>query len=259
MLLYPFKTVGIGALQEYIQEWQSPDFHQMQVQPFLWFLLLALGTVGASRKRLKWTEFFLVSGFAYLSFMAGRNIALFALAAPMVLTRHAASLLQDVAERWGVRRPASGRTGASRGQAILNGILLGILILAVGVKALLVFPPKENEKFIQQTLPVDAVEFIRQEKPEGRLFNSYNWGGYLLWALPEYPVFVDGRTDLYGDELIDQWVRVVRAERGWQDVLDAWDVSLILLEPYRPVVVLLEGEGWQLLYEDDVAVVYGKD
>jgi hypothetical protein len=34
---------------------------------------------------------------------------------------------------------------------------------------------------------------------------------------------------------------------------------LILLEPYRPVVVLLEGEGWQLLYEDDVAVVYGKD
>jgi hypothetical protein len=140
----------------------------------------------------------------------------------------------------------------------LNWILLGVLILATGVKAALVFPPKENEKFMQQSLPVDAVEYMRHEKPEGRLFNSYDWGGYLLWALPEYPVFVDGRTDLYGDEIIDQWVQVVRAERGWQDVLDAWAVRLILLEPYRPVVDLLDGEGWRLLYEDDVAVVYVK-
>jgi hypothetical protein len=259
MLLYPFKTVGIGALQEYIQEWQSPDFHQLQVQPFLWFLLLTLGAVGASRQRMKWSEFFLMAGFAYLSFMAGRNIALFALAAPLVLTRHAASLLQDAAERWGIRQPASGRVGVSRGQAILNWILLGVLILATGVKAALVFPPKENEKVFRETLPVDAVEYIRQEEPEGRLFNSYNWGGYLLWALPAYPVFVDGRTDLYGDEIIDQWVQVVRAERGWQEVLDAWGVRLILLEPYRPVTRYLEEEDWRLLYKDEIAVVYSKD
>ena len=259
MLLYPFKTVEIGALQEYIQEWQSPDFHQMQVQPFLWLLLLTLGTVGASPQRMTWSEFFLVAGFAYLSFMAGRNIALFALAAPMVLTRHAAPLLQDVGDRWGIRRPASGRDGVSRWQSVLNWILLGILILAAGVKAALVFPPKENEKVFRETLPVDAVEYIRREKPEGRLFNSYNWGGYLLWALPEYPVFVDGRTDLYGDEIIDQWVQVVSAERGWQDVLDQWDIRLILLEPYRPVVAQLEGGGWQLFYEDDIAIVYGRE
>jgi uncharacterized membrane protein (DUF485 family) len=256
MLLYPFKTVSIGALQEYIQEWQSPDFHQLQTQPFLWLLLLTLGAVGASHKRLRWTEFFLLAGFAYLSFMAGRNIALFALAAPLVLSRHAASLFQDEAERWGIWQPASGRVEVSRGQAILNGILLGILILAVGVKAALVFPPKENEKFMQQTLPVDAVEYIRQKRPEGRIFNSYNWGGYLLWVLPEYPVFVDGRTDLYADEIVDQWVQVVRAERGWQDILDFWNVKLILLEPHHSVIKELSENDWILMYKDDIAVVY---
>jgi hypothetical protein len=46
-----------------------------------------------------------------------------------------------------------------------------------------------------------------------RMFNSYNWGGYLLWELPEYPVFIDGRTDLYDDELVEEWLRVVRAAR----------------------------------------------
>ena len=39
MLAYPLKTVSIGALQEYIQEWQSPDFHQRAAQPFIWLLV----------------------------------------------------------------------------------------------------------------------------------------------------------------------------------------------------------------------------
>jgi hypothetical protein len=71
---------------------------------------------------------------------------------------------------------------------------------------------------------LEAVDFLKENHPEGRLFNSYNWGGYLLWALPEYPVFVDGRTDLYNDEIIGQWSQVVRAEEGWQEVLARWDV-----------------------------------
>ncbi|MEA3352174.1 MAG: hypothetical protein U9Q82_16340 [Chloroflexota bacterium] len=258
MLLYPFKTMGIGALQDYIQEWQSPDFHQTQVQPFLWLLLLLLGVLGVSKRRILWTDFLLVSGFAYLGFMAGRNISLFALVAPMVLTRHAAPPLRSLGKRWGFQQPSSGPVRVSRGKSILNWTLLGILILAAGVKSALVYPPKENEKIFQQTLPIDAVEYLRQERPEGRIFNSYNWGGYLLWALPEYPVFVDGRTDLYGDEIVDQWVQVVAAEAGWQAVLDDWGVNLILLEPHRPLVADLEAEGWRLLYEDEVAVVYGR-
>jgi hypothetical protein len=105
-------------------------------------------------------------------------------------------------------------------------------------------------------LPVDAVEYIRQKRPEGRIFNSYNWGGYLLWVLPEYPVFVDGRTDLYADEIVDQWVQVVRAERGWQDILDFWNVKLILLEPHHSVIKELSENDWILMYKDDIAVVY---
>lgn len=49
-ILYPFQTVKIEALQDYIDEWQSPNFHELVVQPFIWMLLLTLGAVGASRK-----------------------------------------------------------------------------------------------------------------------------------------------------------------------------------------------------------------
>jgi len=41
-------------------------------------------------------------------------------------------------------------------------------------------------------------------------------------------------------------------------VLDDWDVNLVLIEPVRPLARELANEDWQLLYEDDLAVVYGR-
>ncbi len=102
------------------------------------------------------------------------------------------------------------------------------------------------------------MEWIQQHQPRGRLLNSYNWGGYLIWSLPGYPVFVDGRTDLYNDEILDQWLGVVNQADDWRAILDRWGVNLILVEPDRPVVKSLAENGWRLLYSDPVAVVYGR-
>lgn len=256
LLLYPFKTVGIGALQAYIQEWQSPDFHSLAVQPFAWLLLLTLGVVGASRRRLALTDFLLAAGFAYLGLLAGRNIALFALAAPLPLSRHADELLAAWRRSLGFR-PA-GALPLRRALSIANTALLALILLAVLAKLSLVTPRAANEQAWAGSLPVRAVETIRAEHPPGRLFNAYNWGGYLLWSLPEYPVFIDGRTDLYDDPIINQWLTVVRGDPGWEAVLDRWDVRLVLLEPGMPVVRLLEGAGWRQWYVDELAVVYAR-
>lgn len=258
MLLYPFKTVGIGALQDLIVEWQSPNFHERHVQPFLWLLLIVIGVLGLSKKRLSLVELLLIGGFAYLSLNAGRNIALFGLAAPMVLTRHLAPLLDELGQRLGVRLPSQTSDSTTPAQSRLNWILLGVLIIAVSYKITLVTPRAINQEHFNKTLPVDAVEFIRETQPDGQLFSSYNWGAYLLWALPEYPVFVDGRTDLYGDEIIAQWVQVVQAEDGWEQILEEWGVGVILLEPDRPVVAQLENNDWRLLHKDEKSVAYGR-
>jgi len=251
MLLYPFKTVGIESLRDYIQEWQSPNFHDRAVQPFAWALLALFGALGFSRRQISREEFLLSTGFTYLSLIAARNVALFALIFPLVLTRHLAPTLA----RWEDRLKLDATP--SRLQR-LNRVLIGLLVVAAMGKAALVWPLEVNERVWRDMLPVDAVAFLRERRPPGRLFNAYDWGGYLVWALPEYPVFVDGRTDLYGDEIISQWLQVVRAEPGWEDVLDRWGVNLVLIRPSRPLVRVLEAEGWKQLYSDDVAVVYGR-
>ena len=254
MLAYPFKTAQIGALQNYIQEWQPPDFTTLSVQPFAWLMLLAFGAVGCSGMRLALTDFLLVAGFGYLGLTAGRNIALFALVAPLLITRHTQALLSQHLKRFDDNLQPGERHYYLK--TAVNWAILCLLCLATILKAASVFPAAVNQAAFEKFLPVKAVAVVRLQQPPKTLFNSYNWGGYLLFNLPDYAVFVDGRTDLYDDQIIDQWVKVVQAKPGWQAILEQWQVHTILLEPHWPVSSLLAGEGWRLDYQDEIAMVF---
>jgi hypothetical protein len=102
------------------------------------------------------------------------------------------------------------------------------------------------------------VQFIRANNLPGPMFNSYNWGGYLIWHLyPDYPVFIDGRTDLYDDEFIREYVKVIRARPGWHEVLDRYGVNFILIESDSILAAFLaEGDEWQSVHVDTVATVF---
>lgn len=253
MLLYPFKTVSIGALADFIQEWQSPDLQARASQPFIWLILTLIAALGASRRKMALVDFLLTGGFLYMAFLAWRNVALFALAAPMVITAHLEPVFADLGERMGFRPGSSASTPLQRR---LNILLLGLFILAVIVRAALDFPPGKNLEAARATLPVDAVEYIKNNNLPGSLFNSYNWGGYLLWELPQQPVFIDGRTDLYNDEIIAEWLKIGRAEAGWQAALDEWEVRTVLIEPGLPLAGRLASAGWHEVYRDPAAVVF---
>jgi hypothetical protein len=111
---------------------------------------------------------------------------------------------------------------------------------------------------VQSGLPMKAVEWIRANQVEGQMFNAYNWGGYLQWELPEYPVFIDGRADLYGEKTISDWWSVVNATDHGLAVLDSWQVNFVILEPGWPILEKLAQNGWHVLYKDDIAIVMGR-
>jgi len=257
MFLYPLKTIQIGVLREYIQEWQTPQFHSLSVQPFAWLLLLTFGFVGASRKRLAFIDFSLISIFAYLGLLAGRNVALFSIVAPMVISRHAAPIITTISRWISFRAMTTG--SPSKKLQIVNAGIFAILVLSVLYKVTIIYPNQVNEAAFKEYLPIEAVNYLKTEKPQGMLFNSYNWGGYLLWALPEYPVFVDGRTDLYNDEIIGEWLDVIKAEGGWQELLNRYGVGIVLIENGSALDrALLMDTEWERVYEDSLAVVYEK-
>ena len=87
------------------------------------------------------------------------------------------------------------------------------------------------------------------------MFNTYNYGGYLIWALEEYPVFVDGRADLYGDEIILPLYRVLTGSQEWEELFEEWEIGFVIVEPDLYLVPNLERAGWQKIYEDELAVI----
>jgi len=251
MLAYPFKTVSIGVLQDYIQEWQSPNFHRLEPQPFVWMLFLTALAMAGSTLRKAPHEWLGLFGFAYLGLIAGRNIAVFALVAAPILARHAASALGPI-----LHSVSAGPQVPDRWARAINIGLLTLAVLAAAAKAAIPLSAEVNTEALAERLPLEAVAFIEREQPMGPLFNSYNWGGYVLWALyPEYPSFVDGRTDLFDDEILQQYLTAWRAAEGWESVIAEWDIRLALLEPDAPLVRALESVGWARTYSDEQAVV----
>ncbi len=262
MWTYYLDTVRIGVLRDFIQEWRSPDFHPLYAQPFIWLLLAILAAVGLSRRRVDGTDLAWVAGFAYAGLLAGRNIGPFALVAAPALSRHVRSLLAQ----WEEAARAQGWLSAPRpraplrspGRAVLNWVLLVGVLTAAGFKAALPLRADFNVTHERETLPLNAIEWVREHRPAGPMFNSYNWGGYLIWHLwPDYRVFVDGRTDLYGDELLRQYLDVRLARPGFRQVLERYGIRLIVVEADSCLARFLELDpDWALAYEDEVAVVY---
>ncbi|MGD8626919.1 MAG: hypothetical protein PVJ34_20450 [Anaerolineae bacterium] len=265
MIPYAYQTVSIGALQDFIQEWAAPDFHNLQLHPFIWLLLLTLAAMGLSHRRADWTDLALVGLFGYMSLLAVRNVALFALVAPPVLTRHAVAALDDLALTprlsWlAIFTHTLPPRPPRRPLALANLLLLAVVILAAGAKIALDLARLDDARVWGRGLPVEAAEYLHEADLPGQMFNAYNWGGYLIWTLhPDEPVFVDGRTDLYAlnSQVLEDYATVHWLRPGWQEVLDRYDVGYTLTERTGLLdLMLAQQAGWQRAYQDEIAVIY---
>ena len=265
--LYPFQTVGIGALRDFIQEWQSPDFHLIWVQPFILMLLLVVAALARTRRRADWTDLALIAMWTIWSLFAARNIAIFGLIATPILARYANEAWTEQWQTWGYHNPPFAATanvqlspGARRFRARANWALLGLVCIAALIKIAVPLTPGANLKAEQDSLPYEAVEFLHRERPVGPIFNSYNWGGYLIFKLwSDYPVYIDGRTDLYDDAFIRRYLNVMVAGDDWQQTLDDDEINLVMIESNSILAKFLRQDPtWSEIFHDEMAAVFAR-
>ena len=264
MIPYAYQTVSIGPLQAFIQEWSAPDFHNLQFHPFIWLLLLTLVAMGLSRRRADWTDLILVSVFGYMGLLAVRNVALFALVTAPVLAHCATAALDELAQSprlsWlGMLTHTLPAPRPRRSLAALNAALLAVVLAAAGVVVGLNLIGLQNSDVWGKGLPLETVGYLQDHDLPGQMFNTYNWGGYLIWSLyPDKPVFVDGRTDLYAfNGVLDDYVQVQLARPGWQEILDRYGIGYVVTEQGGLLTAVLdETEDWRIEYSDDVGAVY---
>ena len=107
-----------------------------------------------------------------------------------------------------------------------------------------------------KSLPVHAVETVQAKGYAGPLYNDFNWGGYLIWAL-RMPVSIDGRAAFYGDKSIDRSVATWNAEPDWASDPQLTSASLVVGPVKAPLTQVLRMDPrFQLVYEDKLAAVF---
>jgi hypothetical protein len=247
----PFNTVGVQVLQDLISEWASPDFHQLFQQPLLWMLFLVITVLGTSTKKIDGADLLSLLVFSWLAFTARRNFGPFAMVSAPLVTRY---LDMDL-EKWKGKLAHDEKEISIGARNWINSAVIILLMATAGWKA---FDVNETT-FIQSAeegiFPVEAVEYLQNEQLPGNIFNEYNWGGYLIWNLPEYPVFVDGRTDLYGDVVLADYLFVMSGQIGWKDILDQYGVTILLLRPDSSLKSSALFQGWTIKYQDRTALI----
>jgi hypothetical protein len=262
LALWPHTTGYLGEtyLVDFTQEYKSPDFHDTLIKSFLAALILGTIVLAQLRSRVDSLGLFLWVVFAAFALHSARNIPLFGVVCVPWLAAWASELLS---------RESSGHSIGARFWRWAQGIqrveatLPGWPVVAVGLALLSAGAVREGRSgtyaFAPDVFPVTAVGHLQEIGfvPPGPVYNEFIWGGYLLYAWPEVPVFIDGQTDFYGEELTREYRDIRFLQPGWRESLAKRGVRWVLVPPDSPLASALDLlDEWERSYSDETAAVY---
>jgi hypothetical protein len=241
-ILYPFDIMLNQHIQlENVQEWAPLRMNDPAGVALLAVLFCVFLLIATRRSELFFHELLLLALGSWLAVSHMRMLIVFGLLAAPILSR----LLSAFWEGYSAEKDRIGP----------NAAFIGLSLLA----AWLAFPSRQNlEKQVENLSPVKATEFIKTNRLFGPMLNDYGFGGYLIWAAPEYPVFVDGRGDVY------EWSGVLGEFGNWATLqsdpnalLRKYKIGFCLLTSHSPMVrVLPLLPDWKLVYSDNNSVIF---
>jgi len=248
MYVYPIQTLRSKAMQTYIVEWASPNFHQAAHWPLLLIVLATIAVLVSSRGRVRARDLLLLAASLYAALSSIRMIPLFVLIAGPLVAREFVTR-----EFSGGSQPRRLESSAAR-VAANTAIVLGMVVFAAIHTSQVIArqPVAEAEHF-----PSRAVAFLETHSPAGPIFNQYDWGGYLIWKFGgRLPVFIDGRADLYGERFLNDFAATYELRDQWQQTFRRWQIVTVLVPPGSALAQGLRASpDWGVSYEDSQAIV----
>lgn len=245
--VFKHTQVSLNAL---IAEWVQPEFWQVLV-------VLGLTTVlipGLLKQtKLQLFKICLLLIMAFFALEARRNLPLFVLTGLYIICDK--EFIKNYLQRL---------------QKVPSKLALGSIFALLFYLVATNFP---NLFFNEQSyclnasvkMPCRAVDFLTTQKA-GNIFNAYEWGGYLIWKLPDFKIFVDGRMPSWntpeGKSPYTIYLETIQTKPGWEETLMKYQTDYLLIGngAFMDLEIKFNQTkyGWQELYRDDLAVVYSR-
>lgn len=228
---------------EVVLELQAADFRRPQNFAAMLLLCAAVAAV-AWRRHVDLYAVLLLFVSAMAALRTTRDFWFLCIPAAACL---AASLRDDDASA------ARGKLHPAEWLAMVAGTLVFALLIARNTG----FDRRGMDAAMSEMFPRDAALFLQQRHLPGPLYNTLDWGGYLAYALPEYPVAIDGRNDLFGDAMDRGFYATQMGLRAPQEDLTLQQSRIVLLQSASPLASILETDpSFRLVYRDGLATVF---
>lgn len=106
--------------------------------------------------------------------------------------------------------------------------------------------------------PCRAMDYLREHPQEGNMYNFYNWGGYFVWQMREYPVFIDGRLGGLNQVFLD-YNKISSMDPGWEEIAEKYRIQWFFIPKNHISEILRTVDGkWQTVYSDEQAMIIRK-
>ncbi len=244
---------AVNALS--ILEWKSIVYFwsKPQVKVFLVMIFMTWGgLVYLRRSKIKEhaLPILLISVAAILPLVAIRHVGFW----PVIAAPLAAAALTESTK---LREFAAGKNFR------IGLIIFSVFLITVRLTQI------DSRPINKLALPVQAADFAAKAGIKGPLFNFYNDGGYLIWRLwPGEKVFIDGRSEVYDEETVNDYKAITEVKDDWQALLEEkYGIDFVIFS-YRNVLNyeaskrFAEGllvENFALIYWDDTALIFVSD
>jgi hypothetical protein len=236
---YALAISSNSVITRLIVEWQPPSVRDIAGAAFF---LSGVGVVAVLSRRERptpWPALLTLGVFFAIGLFAVRGIFWWAFIGPPVL----AMILADDPAR--VRKPEKG--------SMLN-VAFAAGLIALAIAFLPWWRPTTGVKgaLLDEAPPGITAAVRANLAPGDRIFNAQVWGSWFELAVPENPVFVDARIELFPRAVWGEYAEVSNGREGWQSVLDRWNVRAVAADRDQLKGLLpriRRDPGWRMAYQ----------
>ncbi len=234
-------------------ESNPPDFQMPEMRVLLGLIAISIFLLAIKKERIAAGQGLLLTGFTAMSLIAFRNIHLYGVAAPFVLAE-TLSAFNNIPILYRLEANLHRIESQIKGSfwVVASTILFSILVLTSTTADKLY-------QFNRAAFPVGAVEWLKTNPQEGKMFNYLNWGGYITFnTFPDQLAFVDSVADVTG-EVTMQYETVTRLLPGWEGIFQQYNIEWAIIPSDSMLAnTLVDEHQWNILYEDETAIILRK-
>jgi hypothetical protein len=249
-----FSAITSSSLAKNIAEFLPPNFQDSGQWPFLVAIVATVALFGLGTRRISLPRLAVIMVSLFFGLRSFRNIALFGVTAWPLIALHAS-------ESWPApKRPFPLFTEFARldpGSRIGTlAVPLAVLMLAIGLNrgsiwGFQVIP----DRFSPKAFPTEAVARVRSARLEGRVFDAWAWGGYIMYAWPEARLHVDPLK--FNNVTLKSYTLIEELSPGWQKEMERWGIRTVIINTDSRMARGLALEPkWKVWYKDSTAVVF---